>query len=201
MAVTFHFYPTLLNEYKRYLNNPSEENKDSLFRRINRIPESDPAVLAKFKRGISFEDAVLKGKASHFSPEIIAEAKQQLPQNFQTQKYIEFVYENIRFYGYADVVGEHRVIDLKSTARHKEGRHDFNFQNLYLYALKDFGFHTMEYHICDGQKLYIERYEKNDYNFDYLLNQMKSFADYLIENEHLIIDKKIVQYRKPDLFG
>lgn len=201
MTRTFHFYPTLLNEYKRFIQNPKDENMESLLRRINRIPESDPAILAKFKRGISFEDAVLKGKKSNFLPILIEQAKEQLPQNFQTQKFIEFVKGNIRFYGYADVVGENRVIDLKSTANHRPNRHDYNFQNLYLYALKDFGFKTMEYHICDGEKLYVEQYEVDSYDFELLLNQMESFTEFLLDHENLITDKKIIQYREADLFG
>lgn len=201
MTKTFHFYPTLLNEFQRFSNNPTEENRLNLVRRINRIPETDPAVLAKFKRGNSFEDAVLKGKKSSFPVELVAEAKAQLPEHFQSQKFIEFVHKNIRFYGYADVVGEKKVIDLKSTAKHRAGRHDFNFQNLYLYALKSFGFETMEYHICDGDRLYIEKYELQSYDFDYLLNQMERFATFLEENETLISDKKIIQYRESDLFG
>ncbi|SOE20626.1 hypothetical protein SAMN06298216_1111 [Spirosomataceae bacterium TFI 002] len=201
MNKTFHFYPTLLNEYERFAKNPSEENKDKLFNRINRIPESDPAVLAKFKRGISFEDAVLKNKDSKFPPELIAKAQEQLPQSFKSQKFIEFVHDNIQFYGYADVVGESRVIDLKSTANHRPGRHDHNFQNLYLYALKDFGFKCMEYHICDGENLYLEKYDIDTYDFEYLLDQMKNFSIFIEENENMVKDKKIIQYRQPDLFG
>lgn len=200
MNRTVHFYPTLLNEYWRYSKFPTEENIQNLFRKINRIPETDPAILAKFKRGISFEDAVLKGTPSKFPLELVAEAKAQLPEHFQTQKFIEFVHKNIRFYGYADVVGESKVIDLKSTAKHKPGRHDFNFQNLYLFALRSYGFECMEYHICDGRKLYIEKYDLLSYDFEPLLHQMEQFASFLVAHENLVNDKKIIQYREADLF-
>lgn len=198
---TFHFYPTLLNEFHRFNADQSDERKEILLKRINRIPETDPAILAKFKRGISFESAVLKNKPSNFPQKLIIEARNQLPVSFQSQKYIEFVHEDIRFYGYADVVGEGKVIDLKSTAVHRAGRHDFNFQNLYLYALQPYGFHTMEYQICDGEKLYVEQYNAATYDFDILLSEMKEFKLFLLKNETLITDKKIIQYREPDLFG
>ena len=145
----FHFYPTLLNEYQRYLNAPSLVTKGKLLNRINRVPERDPEVLDRFKKGISFESAVLKNRAGEFKLNLIQEAFDLLPKRKKTQQLLSFQHQNIRFYGYADVLGEGRVIDLKSTAKHRPGRHDLNFQTLYLYALIDAGFKQMEYIICD----------------------------------------------------
>ncbi|MGL4631181.1 MAG: hypothetical protein ACRCVT_08250, partial [Leadbetterella sp.] len=71
--ILFQFYPTLLNEYGKYILNPSPERKQSLLNRINRIPDFDEATMAKFKQGISFEDAVLKDKPSAFPKSIINE--------------------------------------------------------------------------------------------------------------------------------
>lgn len=197
---TFNFYPTLLNEYHRFLKHPSEESKSKLLKRINRVPETDPAILAKFKKGISFESAVVKNKPGNFEPKLIEEAASLLPKRRKTQQLLSFKHKNIKFYGYADVLGEARVIDLKSTANHKAGRHDFNYQTLYLYSLIDAGFKSMEYIICDFEKIYVETYKASTYDFDSMLLEMESFRDFLIENKSQIRDKKIMVERTQSLF-
>jgi hypothetical protein len=196
----FQFYPTLLNEYHRYLSNPDEDAKQNLLNRINRVPISDPALLAKFKKGISFETAVLKNESGEFKLELINEASALLPTKRKAQQFLSFQHKNIRFYGYADVVGESRVIDLKSTSNHKPGRHDFNFQNLYLYTLIDAGFKSMDYIICDFVNIYVESYHIEDYDFESMLKEMESFRDFLIENQADITDKKIMKKRIKGLF-
>jgi hypothetical protein len=201
MNYQFHFYPTLLNEFQHFLKNPDGLSKQRLLNRINRIPETDPQTLEKFKKGIRFEDAVLKEKASEFPLELLQEVRSLLPANRKTQQLVSFVHENIRFYGYADVLGEGRVIDLKSTAKYRPGRYDLNFQNLYLYALQDFHFKSMEYIICDFEQIYTETYQLNTYDFTPLLDQMKEFRAFVIDHKNLISDKKIIQKVKPDLFS
>lgn len=196
----FNFYPTLLNEYHRFLKYPTEESKTTLINRINRVPETDPAVLARFKKGISFESAVVKNKAGEFKESLIEEAGALLPKKKKTQQLLSFRHKNIKFYGYADVLGGGRVIDLKSTANHKPGRHDFNFQTLYLYSLIDAGFKSMEYIICDFEKIYVETYLASSYDFEAMLQEMESFRDFLIENQSQITDKKIMIKRVQGLF-
>ncbi|MFT5885230.1 MAG: hypothetical protein ACI9IP_001690 [Arcticibacterium sp.] len=200
MEYQFQFYPTLLNEYQRYLRDPNSSTKYKLLNRINRIPEKDPEVLARFKKGISFEAAVLKNQGGEFKPELIQEASDLLPKRKKTQQLLSFQHKNIRFYGYADVLGGGRVIDLKSTSKHKAGRHDLNFQTLYLYALLDAGFKRMEYIICDFNKIYIELYEAEHYDFDKLLKKMESFRNFLLEHKHVITDKKIMRPTPIGLF-
>ncbi|AWV98991.1 hypothetical protein [Arcticibacterium luteifluviistationis] len=196
----FNFYPTLLNEYHRYLKHPTEESKTKLLNRINRIPETDPTVLARFKKGISFESAVVKNKPGEFNQSLIEEAAALLPKKKKTQQLLTFQHKNIKFYGYADVLGEARVIDLKSTANHKAGRHDFNYQTLYLYSLIDAGFKSMEYIICDFENIYVETYKASTYDFDSMLTEMESFRDFLLDNKSLIRDKKIMVERAQTLF-
>jgi hypothetical protein len=197
----FQFYPTLLNEYHRYLANPTSDTKQKVLNKINRIPETDPSILAKFRKGISFESAVLKNKAGDFNAKLIEEVASLLPYKRKTQVLLSFRHKNIRFYGYADVVGESRVIDLKSTANHKPGRHDFNFQNLYLYALQNAGFKSMEYIICDFEKIYVESYQLSDYDFESMLSEMENFRSFLTDNLELIRDKKIIKKREMGLFS
>ncbi|KPM47484.1 hypothetical protein [Jiulongibacter sediminis] len=201
MNYQFHFYPTLLNEFQRYFKEPDQESKKRLLNRINRIPETDPEVLQKFKKGIRFEEAVLKDKSSEISFELIEEARSLLPISRKTQQLVSFIHQNIRFYGFADVLGEERVIDLKSTAKHRPGRHDLNFQNLYLYALQDYGFKSMEYIICDFEQIFVESYQLREYDFDPLLQQMEEFRAFVLAHRNLITDKKIIQEIQPDLFG
>lgn len=200
--VKYQFYPTLLNEFQRFLNNPTDEQKIQLLKRINRIPETDPNVLAKFQKGVSFEEAVLKDKPHSFSEVIVQEARNWLPKRLKTQQLVQFIYRNIRFYGYADVVGEGRVIDIKTTAKHQPHRHDANFQNLYLYGLKEAGFTKMEYLIYDFQELHIETYRLEEYDFQPLLLKMIDFSEFIENNKNLISDKKIiVETHQGGLFG
>lgn len=200
-STVFQFYPTLLNEYHRYLQNPDEPAMSRLINRINRVPERDPEILARFKKGISFEDAVLKDTENDFNPELIEKTRNLLPKRRKTQQLLQFFHKNIRFYGYADVLGEGRVIDLKSTSNHRPGRHAFNFQNLYLYALRDAGFKTMEYLICDFEQVDHETYELQSYDFEPLLAEMESFSSFIFEHKALISDPKIVSSSFPNLFS
>ncbi len=199
--VTYHFYPTLLNHFFRYQQNDNEEAKLELLKSINRQRTFSEEQLQKMKNGSKFEDAVLKETAHHFQPEIINKVKTLLPTAFKTQVLVSFMFENIKFYGYADVVGQNRIIDLKFTHQHKADRHLFNFQNLYLFALKNWGFTQMEYIISDNEKVYQEQYDLKSYDFDFLLQKMTEFRDFVDENRGYITDKKIVQPQAAGLFN
>jgi hypothetical protein len=198
--VRYQFYPTLLNEYHRYNNNPTPEGFKQLMNRINRVPDFDADLLAKFKKGISFEDAVLKNKSHNFSINLVEKAKELLPKRLKSQQLVQFIHKNIRFYGYADVVGERRVIDIKTTAQHRANRHDKNFQNLYLYGLRDARFQQMDYLICDFQEIYVETYRAENYDFDALLLEMEEFAHFVEAHRNQITDKKII-IEEPPLFS
>lgn len=189
--LSFQFYPTLLNEFSKYLRNPDDIHHRQLLNRINRVADFDQETLNRFKKGISFEDAVLKNKAHSYDPEIIASVRAMMPQRRVTQKLIQFTYQNIRFYGYADVVGERRVIDLKTTANYQPGKFAFNFQNLYLYGLRNEGCDQMDYIVYDFKKIHIETYHACEYDFGLMLHQMELFTEFLNENRRFIRDKKI----------
>lgn len=189
--VRYRVYPTLLNEFGKYLNSPTQEAKRSLLNRINRVSDFDEETLRKFKKGISFEEAIVKNKSHNFDPKIIEEAQNLLPTLKILQVPLKFVFENIQFYGYADVVGEGRVIDIKTTSSYKPLKFQFNFQMLYLYALKDKGCLQMDYLIYDFQKIYVESYFLSTFNFNPMLDQMTLFANFLEENRSLIKDRKI----------
>ncbi|MFN8430102.1 MAG: hypothetical protein U0V04_09000 [Spirosomataceae bacterium] len=189
--IRFRVYPILLNEFAKYLSNPSLENRNSLVNRINRVSDFDEETLAKFRKGTSFEDAVLKNKKSDFDPKIIEKVKEMLPKSYVSQLVLKFNYGEVQFYGFADVVGEGRVIDLKTTSSYKENKYKTNFQNLYLYALKEKGFNQMEYIIYDFEGIRHEIYPLETYDFGLQLHYMEMFTEFLDENRRFITDKKI----------
>jgi hypothetical protein len=50
----------------------------------------------------------------------------------------------------------------------------------------------MDYLICDFNQLYVETYDVEVYDFNYLLNEMEQFAAFVEEHKNLITDKKII---------
>ncbi len=189
--LSFQFYPTLLNEFSKYLKSPDEIHFRQLLNRINRVADFDQDTLERFRKGISFEDAILKNRAHSYDPLIVAAVKEMIPKRRVTQKLIQFTHQNIRFYGYADVVGERRIIDIKTTSHYRPGKYAFNFQNLYMYGLRNEGCDQMDYIVYDFNEIHIETYYALDYDFGLMLHQMELFAEFLTENRKYITDKKI----------
>lgn len=200
--IRYRVYPTLLNEFAKFLSSPSLENRNALINRINRVSDFDEVTLAKFKKGVNFEDAVIKDKPSDFEQEIIDKVRSMLPKSYTSQLAVKFNYAEVQFYGYADVVGEGRVIDLKTTSNYKPNKFKTNFQNLYLFALKEKGFTQMEYIIYDFQTIHHEVYPIQNYDFSLQLHYMEMFTEFLDENRKYITDKKIfVEPQIGGLFG
>ncbi len=187
----FQVYPTLLNEFGKYLKSPDKPHYKQLLNRINRVPDFDEATLQRFRKGISFEQAVLGRKSHSFDPAIVEEVRAMLPGRRITQKLVQFTHQQIRFYGYADVVGERRVVDIKTTSSYQPGKYAFNFQNLYLYGLRKEGCERMDYIIYDFERVYQETYHLKDYDFGLMLHHMEMFGDFLKEHREHITDTKI----------
>ncbi len=171
--IKYKVYPTLLNAYQTYLLNPDQEASQKLLNRINRVNDFDAETLLRFKKGTSFEDAVLKNTRHDFDQRKVLELREMLPQKYVSQQLIKFNHKNIQFYGYADVVGEQKIIDIKTTSKYKAQKFENNFQNLYLYGLKDMGFTEMSYFIYDFDQIHIERYTLDQYDFKPLLQQIR----------------------------
>jgi CRISPR/Cas system-associated exonuclease Cas4 (RecB family) len=189
--IKYRLYPTLLNEFGKYLGSPTLEMRTQLLNRINRIRDFDDATLKRMKNGSNFEDAVLKKKPHVFEKKIVEEIRNMLPTSRIEQMPIKFTHQNIQFYGYADVVGEGKVIDIKTTSSYKPNKFQHNFQNLYMYALKDRGCNSMEYIIYDFKEIHIETYSLATYDFGAMLHHMELFTEFLEENRPFITDKKI----------
>ena len=189
--IKYRLYTTLLNEFGKYLGSPTLEMRTQLLNRINRIRDFDDATLKRMKNGSNFEDAVLKKKPHVFEKKIVEEIRNMLPTSRIEQMPIKFTHQNIQFYGYADVVGEGKVIDIKTTSSYKPNKFQHNFQNLYMYALKDRGCNSMEYIIYDFKEIHIETYSLATYDFGAMLHHMELFTEFLEENRPFITDKKI----------
>lgn len=187
--VKYRLYPTLLDHYSLYLNGSVDE--DYMINRINRVRDFDENTLKKMQKGVRFEDAVLKDQTEEFDPEIIRRVRALLPEVYKTQVFLQFTLEEIRFYGYADVVGDFRIIDLKSTSRFREEKYLNGFQNLYLFSLKNEGFKTMEYIVYDFNEIHHLVYPLADFNFEPFLEKMKSFTRFLEEHRPQITDTRI----------
>ncbi|GAB3509126.1 hypothetical protein GCM10027341_45740 [Spirosoma knui] len=186
--INYRFYPSLLNTFSRYVrggNLSAQELIDS----INRVPT--PTTQAQ-ERGISFEEAIVKGTdEDRFDPEIIKKVRKLLPRPIvDTQVYCQWQIDDVLFYGYVDLIGKFKAVDLKTTSSYQKDRYLFNHQNLYLHALKRKGIKLMEYVITDFQDVYVESYSLT-HPIDKQLEEIRLFKAFLDEHRALITDKKI----------
>ncbi|WP_044172961.1 hypothetical protein [Flectobacillus major] len=191
----FRVYPTLLNTFSLYLN----ETKDSqgnllvdlgeMLDRINRVPK--PTTEAQ-QRGINFEKAITTGENEEaFSEYVVEKTRAFLPPKYKTQVYAETRYKECIIYGYVDIVGGSRAIDLKSTRYYEPNKFLNNHQNLYLLGLQNYGIKTLDYIITDFTEVYQETYSLANYNFSPLYQEIDSFMEFLRQNRKKIRDKKI----------
>lgn len=191
--INYRFYPSLLNVFARYVrggNLSAQELIDS----INRVPT--PTTAAQ-ERGVSFEEAVVKGTdEDRFDPEIIKKVRKLLPRPIvDTQVYCQWQIDDVLFYGYVDLIGKFKAVDLKTTASYQAGRFVHNHQNLYLHALKRKGIKLMEYVIAEFQpdgrsEVYVESYSLL-HPIDKQLEEINLLKAFLEEHRPLITDKKI----------
>ena len=191
----FHIYPTLLNTYSLYLNKVTKSDGtlfvsyDQLIVSINREkkPATDPQ-----KKGIDFENAVITGRGEEaFKESILEGIRAKLPAKYKTQVFTKFIVRNVEIYGYIDVLGEGRAIDIKTTSDYKPGKYTNNFQNLYLLGLKNKGVSQLDYVVTDFNEVYVESYYIRQYNFNPLLDEIEQFTRFLELNKSLITDRKI----------
>lgn len=191
----YHIYPTLLNTYSLFAKKVTDSNGqlfvsfDQMIGSINKEtkPVSDPA-----QKGINFENAVITGKGEGaFSEVILEKIREKLPTKYKTQVFTKFVIRNVEIYGYIDVVGEGRAIDLKTTNTYKSGKYNNNFQNLYLIGLRNKGINQLDYLVTDFKEVYVESYNVRQFNFNPMLDEIEEFTKFLEINKSLITDRKI----------
>ncbi len=180
-------YPTLLNLYARFEKGLASGQE--LLDRINRVPVPQTEAQAK---GVSFEDAVLKGTDEElFDPDVIIRSRALLPRPVvATQVYCEHLVGETLFYGFVDVLGRNLAVDLKSTAKYTEGRFEEDHQNLYLPALQKKGVRTLRYVITDFSDLFTEEYDlSTDFSVQY--RQILAFTEFLEQHRAQITDRRI----------
>ncbi len=199
MPVHYRFYPTLLNAFARYVRSGNLSVQE-LLNTINRVP--GPATAAQ-QRGVSFEDAVVKGEGEElFDAEVLRKVRKLLPRPIvETQVYCQWEIDDVLFYGYVDLIGKFKAVDIKTTASYRPGRFADNHQNLYLHALKRRGIKLMEYVITefrpDGPaEVHVESYSLT-HPIEKQLEEIRLFKAFLNEHRALITDPKIFTDSKP----
>ncbi|MEZ0606986.1 hypothetical protein ACAW74_00660 [Fibrella sp. WM1] len=187
--IKYRFYPTLLNVFSRYLHG-GNLTEQQLLDTINRVPT--PTTEAQ-QRGISFEETLLKGiDEDRFDSAILQKVRKLLPRPIvETQVYCQWEIDDVLFYGYVDLIGMYKAVDIKTTGSYQPGRFLFNHQNLYLHALKKRGIKLMEYLITDFKDVYVESYALT-HPIDRQLEEIRQFKAFIDEHRPLITDKKIV---------
>lgn len=196
----YRFYPTLLNTFALYKHEVKGAagnllvDYNELIDRINRVPKPSTAAQTS---GVNFENALITGKdESQFKPEILIKMRNSLPNKYKTQVFSKFNFGKIEIYGYVDLFGEGRAIDIKTTKKYTPGGFELNFQNLYMLGLKKQGLETMEYLITDFEEVYAEKYSIKNYNFSPLLEVAEEFAKFVELNKVNITDTKIFGQEK-----
>lgn len=186
--VRYRFYPTLLNVFSRYLRGGGLTLQE-LLDTINRVPS--PTTAAQ-ERGISFEAAVIKGEdEERFDPVILQKVRKLLPRPIvETQVFCQWEIDDVLFYGYVDLIGKFKAVDIKTTGSYQPQRFLFNHQNLYLHALKRRGIKLMEYVITDFRDVYVESYPLT-HPIDKQLEEIRQFKQFLEEHKELITDQKV----------
>ncbi|MBC7569904.1 MAG: hypothetical protein H7319_09250 [Spirosoma sp.] len=191
--IHYRFYPSLLNTFSRYLRGGNFSEQD-LLNSINRVPT--PTTAAQ-QRGVSFEDAVIKGAdEDQFDPALLQQVRKLLPRPIvETQVYCQWEIDDVLFYGYVDLIGKFKAVDIKTTGSYQKDRFLFNHQNLYLHALKRRGIKLMEYVIAefrpDGTaEVHLESYSLM-HPIEKQLEEIRLFKAFLEEHRTQITDPKI----------
>lgn len=190
--ITYRFYPSLLNTYSRFLQGKISEQE--LLDRINRVPI--PQTEAQY-RGVSFEDAVLKGIGEEqFDAQLLQAVRRRLPNPIvKTQAYCQYQIGDVLIYGFVDVLGKKEAVDLKTTSHYSADRFQQDHQNFYLPALYLRGVRQMRYLITDFEQVYEEIYEAET-DFTGQLEELYDFKIFLEERRDLITDVKVL-LKKP----
>lgn len=191
--IAYRFYPSLLNTFTRFLQGKLSEQE--LLDRINRVPI--PKTEGQ-KRGVSFEDAVLKKIGEEFfDPELLKTVRQRLPKPIlKTQAYCQYQIDDVLIYGFVDILGRNEVVDLKTTSHYEPNRYKEDHQNFYLPAFVKNGVRQIRYLITDFQQVYEEVYDLHTH-FEVQLNEIYLFKLFLYEHQNRIPDSKIFSKTRP----
>ncbi|MCF0072484.1 hypothetical protein LZD49_18530 [Dyadobacter sp. CY261] len=186
-TVKYKLYPSLLSCFDRFERGYLDEQ--GLLDRINRIPI--PQTEAQF-RGVSFEDAVIKGIGEEsFDIDILSRVRSFLPRPMlKTQVYCEYQLNDSLIYGYVDVIGKMLAVDIKTTSNYRSGCFAKSHQNFYLPALRAKGIRSLRYVITDFKDVYLEEYDQMaDLTFQEA--QISRFCEFLETRRERISDLRV----------
>ncbi|MCF2503964.1 hypothetical protein L0663_11285 [Dyadobacter sp. CY107] len=186
-TVKYKLYPTLLNRFDRF--EKGYINETELLNSVNRLPV--PQTEAQ-RKGVSFEEAVIKGiDEEEFDPEILSRVRALLPRPMlKTQVYCEYQIEDVLLYGYVDVLGKMVAVDIKTTSNYQPGCYAASHQNFYLPALRGKGIRSLKYVITDFREVYQEEYD-HSIDFSSQMRQIKAFCEFLEAHRAEITDQRI----------
>lgn len=186
-AIKYKLYPTLLNRFDRFEKGYIDETE--LLKSINRLPV--PQTEAQ-RKGVSFEEAVIKGiDEEEFDPEILLRVRALLPRPMlKTQVYCEYQVEDVLLYGYVDVLGKMVAVDIKTTSNYQPGCFAASHQNFYLPALRSRGIRSLKYIITDFKDVYQEEYDQS-IDFSSQMRQIQAFCEFLETHRAEITDLRI----------
>jgi hypothetical protein len=186
-SVKYKFYPSLLSCFDRFERGYISDQE--LLDRINRVQM--PQTEAQF-RGVSFEDAVIKGIGEEtFDPDILSRVRSFLPRPMlKTQVYCEYQLNDSLIYGYVDVIGKMLAVDIKTTGNYRPGCFAKSHQNFYLPALRAKGIRSLRYIITDFKDVYLEEYDQMaDLSFQEA--QISRFCEFLENNRAGVTDRRV----------
>lgn len=183
----YRLYPTLLNTFARYQTGLVSENE--LLDRINRVPVPKTEAQA---RGISFEEAVVKGTNEElFDEDIIRRVRSLLPRPLvATQVYCEHQINDVLLYGFLDVLGTSLAVDIKTTGSYTFPKFEYDHQHFYLLALRKRGIRSLRYVITDFREVYHENYDLT-LDFSKQEQQIADFCCFLESRRPHITDRRI----------
>jgi hypothetical protein len=186
-TVKYKLYPSLLSCFDRFERGYIVEQ--DLLDRINRVPV--PQTEAQF-RGVSFEDAVIKGIGEEaFDPEVLSKVRSFLPRPMlKTQVYCEYQLNDSLIYGYVDVIGKMLAVDIKTTSNYRPGAFTKSHQNFYLPALRAKGIRSLRYVITDFKDVYLEEYDQMA-DLTYQEEQTARFCEFLETHRDRITDLRV----------
>lgn len=186
-TVKYKLYPSLLSCFDRYERGYLDES--ALIDRINRVPVPQTEAQA---RGVSFEDAVIKGIGEEaFHPDILSRVRALLPRPMlKTQVYCEYQLNDVLLYGYVDVLGKLLAVDIKTTSQYRPGLYAKSHQNFYLPALRAKGVRSLRYIVTDFVDVYQEDYDHTT-DFSHQEAQIVSFCAFLETHRERITDRRV----------
>lgn len=204
----YKIYPSLLDNFTRYLNSDQDEAFKGFIDKINRVPFTSEAA----SKGTAFNvlvdsinngydklgEVATKFDGFEFSTDLVKEFadyfKGSLSQ-YRTHGTLKTSYGDVLLYGDIDELRGDIAFDIKTTGRYEFPKFIRNWQHrLYPYCLHQEGIpiKEFEYTVTDFKNTYQERYAVDIPKFEKELTQhVEHLINFIETHRDLITDKKI----------